>query len=1088
MSEYSNVEKPFLEQLAGLGWDVIDQGFGIPQEPDKSLRGSFREVVLKEVFKRSVSSINKTEDGVEWLTDKQLDGLLEELMDFGGVSLLETNKSILGLLFKHTVDVNEVTAEEFPEVKLIDFDEPERNHFIAINQFRIDTPGRIKDFIIPDIVLFVNGLPLGIIECKEESLFCANPMYEAITQLTRYSNQRTETAEAGLKEGDERLFWFNQMLIASCGDKAQFGTITSTDEYYYAWRDIWPEKYKEYNKPVGVEREQEVLIQGMLAKETMLDIVRNCTLFMDTGKKMVKVMCRYQQYRTVLKIVERLRKGKNADERSGVVWHTQGSGKSLTMVFAIRKLRMCDDLKDHKVVMVNDRNDLEIQLTATAALTGEKVNVVDSTKDLKKDLSGNESDLNMVMIHKFNDSDEKKTRQFIKNLIGKDGKRAEKVKKHKNFDMVNDSDRIIIMIDEAHRSQYSDLGDNLFAAFPHATKIAFTGTPLVTERHDKKTWERFGAYIDKYKLQDAVDDGATIQILYEGKTADTAINEKHDFDCKFENLFRERTPEEILAIKKKYGATGDILEAENRINAIAEDIVKHYIEDILPNGFKAQVVSSSKMAAVRYNKGIRAALQTYIAKEEEKDCPDEELLKKLRVIKTAVIVSSDGTNEKAEITAARKESKKLNAVEKFKEPFDFDDEDGEGDGGVAFLVVCDMLLTGFDAPIEQVMYIDKRIKEHNLLQAIARVNRVHKGKSRGFVVDYIGLSHNLRDALKIYSGKDVDDILASFKDVDSEVPILEQRYHRLLELFKDKGIDEIEAFVNQQIDDEGKEYWLLEDIIELLEDIKLRASFEVFLKKFLQSMDIILPHSAASDYRVPAKRFGYIFAKTKERYKDDSLNIKSAGAKVKKLINEHLVSLGINPKIAPVELLSPKFIEQMEKHKSKKAVASEMEHAIRKHCKINFQNDPAFYAKLSEKLEALIQKHKEDWDALQQELSGLRDEAIAGRDGAIEGITITHAPFYDLIGMNGFKDGEILDAHKETLKKLVRDVVDILRSKIDIINFWEQDFEVKKLKGELSDLIIFTGIDELINNSKKIVSEIMALAKNRHEEIINANL
>ncbi len=385
MSEYQFVEKPFLDQLAALGWHVIDQGPLFPTDPTKSLRTSFREINLRGVFKESVRSINLTEDGHPWLTDKQLDELYDQLCHFPAKSLNEANESVLSLLFRAQVDLNELTGEEYPNVHLIDFKHPERNHFIAINQFRIDTPGRVKDCIIPDIVLFVNGIPLAVIECKDANQIQANPMHEAFKQLMRYSDQRPETKVSGLKEGDPLLFYPNQVLIRTCGDQADFGSITSTDEaYFFPWRDIWPEKYKNYEPPLGKEREQEILIQGMLPPETFLDIIRTCTVFMDIGKTRVKVVSRYQQYRAMSKIIQRLRSGKTPIERSGVIWHTQGSGKSLTMVFAIRKIRACDDLKDFKVCLINDRKDLEKQLGSTATLTGEKPTFIDSSEKLRK--------------------------------------------------------------------------------------------------------------------------------------------------------------------------------------------------------------------------------------------------------------------------------------------------------------------------------------------------------------------------------------------------------------------------------------------------------------------------------------------------------------------------------------------------------------------------------------------------------------------------------------------------------------------------------------------------------------------------------
>ena len=1124
MSEYTYVEKPFLDQLAALDWQVVDQGAGIPTDPAKSFRANFREVILRDIFNQSVKAVNLTDDGQPWITDKQLDELHDQIMHQPGTSLLEANENILGLLYRTQIDVNEKTGEQDPNVKLIDFKHPERNHFLAMNQFRIDTPGGVKEFIIPDVVLFVNGLPLVVVECKDKNEFTSNPMYEAFRQLMRYSEQREGTKEAGLREGEPRLFFTNQILVRTCGDRAEFGTITSTEEeYFYPWRDIYPKKYRDYEPPLGKERQQELLIQGMFPKETLLDIIRTCTVFMDVSKTRAKIVSRYQQYRAMMKIIDRLRTGQTPAERSGVIWHTQGSGKSLTMVFVVRKLRMCDDLKDFKVCLINDRKNLEKQLGVTAALTGEKVTFIESSDQLKTKLATDTSNLNMVMVHKFQESQDNDVPDYLESAL-------EHIPKYETFGTVNRSERILLMIDEAHRTQAGDLGDNLFEAFPHATRLAFTGTPLIVVKDKKKTIERFGEYIDKYKLQDAVDDGVTVQILYEGKTADSAIGHKHEFDTKtdelaekhvesqmrkeenievikkeaqqkqrsFDDLVEEHTAEEILKLKKKWGTSGDILEADERVKEVADDLVGHYIGNILANGFKAQVVCSSKMAAVKYKKYIDQALAERLEEEQnkpiwasdsgtmpEEDRPnyqDDDLCKRVSFLKSVVVVSSEGTNEPAVITRSRKHAKEVSAVANFKRAFNYDDPE-KTNTGIAFLIVCDMLLTGFDAPVEQVMYVDKKVKDHNLLQTIARVNRVVKGKTRGYIIDYIGLAKHLKEALSIYGADDQKDLEGTMKDISDEVPILEDRYRRLVNLFNDNGVAGIEDFVQQRIDDSAEEFQVLEQAVELMEDLKRREDFEVYLKKFMQSMDIILPHAAANPYKVPVKRFGYILVKVKERYKDDTLNISGAGEKVKKLIDEHLVSLGINPKIPPVELLSPKFISEVEKNESPKAKASEMEHAIRKHCKVHFDEDPALYKKLSEKLEALIKQYKDNWDQLGRELFDLRTEAEAGRKEETGGVTAQEAPFYDLIGQIAFGDG-VPDGNADTVKQLVADVIGRLRDNIGIISFWSRATEVNELKGELSDLMLLTGIDEIVDNADRIVTEITALAKVRHRDIL----
>jgi len=1077
MSEYLHVEKPFLDQLAALGWTVVDQGYGmIPSDPAKGLRKTFREWLLPSIFREAVKAINP------WLTERQLEDLRSQILRQPNRTLLEANEQIQKLLFKAQVDRNEETGEPDPVVKLLDFEHPERNTFHAINQFRIDTPGCVKEFIIPDIVLFVNGIPLVVVEAKIGDATTANPMHAAFEQLLRYRDGRKETRAAGLREGEPRLFHTNLLLISTSGEKATYGGITSGYEHFYAWKDIWPQSSRQYTPPLGIEREQERLIQGMLPPRTLLQILRTCSVFMDTDSgRRVKVVCRYQQYRAACRIIDRLREGKTPTERSGVVWHTQGSGKSLTMVFVSRMIRAAADLADFKILLINDRVDLEDQLSATAKLIGGRVNVIESTAQLRAHLSGGASDINMVMTHKFMERCEELPTVVREALVSYGAPPS-----GDTFGVVNRSERILLMIDEAHRTQGSDLGDNIFEAFPNATRIAFTGTPLISEQHGtKRTTKRFGEYIDTYKLMDAVHDGATLQILYEGRTADTALKDKNGFDTKFEDLFRHRTEEEIAAIKRKYGASGDILEAEKRIEAIAKDLVAHYIDNILPDGFKAQVVCHSKLAAVRYQKAIRAALVERLDQEKLKPRPDSELIRRIAFLKAAVVVSSDATNELAVITQARKEAKRWNAVENFCKPFNLDDPD-KNLTGIAFLIVCDMLLTGFDAPVEQVMYIDKRLKEHNLLQAIARVNRVTTGKQRGFIVDYIGLANHLSTALSIYAEEDAEDIQSGLKNLLTELPILEERYQRLLHHFRVAGVPQIEAFVKGSLSNAAADVEVVHAAVTSMKDIKRRADFEVYLKKFLQSLNLILPHASGHPYRGPARRFGYLLRMTKERYKDESLDIADAGAKVKALINEHLVDLGINPKIPPIELLSDDFIANVHKHSQgdPEAKASEMEHAIRKHCTVHFDEDPAFYKKLSEKLEKLIQDHQDNWKVLAVEYEKLRLEATEGRKECHTGMSKEATTFYDHVIQIAFDGGTVSTEHVEAVKALMQRVVEMLQATIDIIDFWKKPIEVKKLRGNIGTEILITGILPLVARQERIAVEIVKLAEKRHTELI----
>lgn len=455
-------------------------------------------------------------------------------------------------------------------------------------------------------------------------------------------------------------------------------------------------------------------------------------------------------------------------------------------------------------------------------------------------------------------------------------------------------------------------------------------------------------------------------------------------------------------------------------------------------------------------------------------------------MKPVTVLSADATNELAVVTEARKEAKCWNAVENFCKPFDFDDPDKELTG-IAFLVVCDMLLTGFDAPIEQVMYLDKRLREHNLLQAIARVNRVATGKHRGFVVDYIGLANHLSHALSIYAAEDAQDIQQGLKNLLTELPILEERYQRLLQHFRSSAVTDIEAFVTGALATPETEVAVVHAAVGAMKDIKRRADFEVYLKKFLQSLNLILPHEAGHLYRGPAKRFGYLLRMVKERYKDDSLDLADAGAKVKALINEHLMDLGINPKIPPVELLSDDFMANVRKHAggNPEAKASEMEHAIRKHCTVHFEEDPAFYKRLSDKLEKLIQEHKDNWEALAEAYEQLREEALGGRKEVVEGLTKEATTFYEYVLHLAFDRHEAPAEYRQPLKHVMTRIVEILQETIDIIDFWKKPVEVKKLRGTIDTELLLSNIPALIERHERIAVEIVKLAERRHRDLIS---
>ncbi|MBU7029160.1 MAG: type I restriction endonuclease subunit R [Theionarchaea archaeon] len=1052
--EFRYVEKPFMEQLRKQGWDIIlSEDDRSKFFPNLTLRNNFDEVIIESHLRDALRKLN------DWLTDEQVEEVINEIKRIGlRKGLIEANRDFTNLLLeKTTVSENTRTGEKSPNVTIIDLENPENNDFLAVNQFRVNTPGTLRDYIVPDIVLFINGIPIGVVECKYPDETEANPMEEGINQLKRYSNTREDVHE---REGNERLFYYNQIMISTMGDEARMGTITSDYDHYLEWKDTYPLVLDPKLSS------QERLILGALTKNNIIDLIRNFTIFTETEKGKIKVVARYHQYRAVNKIIKRLLTEKTPEARSGVIWHTQGSGKSMSMVFLIRKLRTIDQLKRLKVVIVTDRLDLEEQLSETAGLA-EKVYPVKNTKELEAELGTDTSNLVMVM-----------TQKFLKRTKGRSVE--DELPEYIEFPVLNTSEDILVLVDEAHRTQSGIFGANVIASLPRSTRIGFTGTPLITRRAKKKTYEIFGSYIDKYRIKESIADGVTRQIKYEGKAGRTRIKDRKKMDIEFEDMFADKTKEELNLIKKKYGTEGNVLEAEKRIKGIAKDIVNHYFENIFDNGFKAQIVASSRRAAVRYKRAIDEAVEEYIRSYEASENVDKERLKLMKFLKSVVRITWENNDPPEWIRLAKEAKINLGHDSKnFKSKFNFK----KPNTGIAFLIVKDMLLTGFDAPVEQVMYIDKKMTDHTLLQAIARVNRVAKGKDVGYIVDYYGITNHLKEALDAYSSEDlqIDEVLT---DVLTELPILRDRYEQLITLFKDKEIAKIEDYVNYRIESAEEQLRILEECLNVLEDVKVRADFHVKFKLFLRSMDILFSKPAAREYIPPLRAFGHIHNRARHRFRDDSINILGAGKKVRRLIDNYLLFLGIDTRIEPVDVISDTFEQEINKRRSSRSQASEMEHAIRKHCKIYFNTDPVLYKRISEKLELILKRFKENWDEQVKCLKELREEMKRGRIVAQSGLDPKkHAPFYDMLADIVYENENIPEKNQGVLKKVIIGIVDDMSTEIQKVGFWDSPSKRRKLRALIDDRLISSGIPEVYDKKEKIVTDFMKLARSRMREV-----
>lgn len=1084
--EYIYVERPTLVQLEEQGWKILElEMFG--QKPKESYRESFDEIVIKSELETAIKEINKDETGKCFVTDEQIESLIHELTSPERKSLLALNEEITKNFIQSypTIGKSDLNIEEGRPVKLIDYENWKNNRFLAISQYQIKSP---NGNIFPDITLFVNGIPLCVIECKHAKGVDSDPIYTGIEDLRMYQGIGTNLDES-IKTSNERLFWYNQILVSCSQDSAFYGTIGSMAEHFNEWKTIHPD-LNPYKIGKSQNRREE-LIQGMFTPKNFLDIIYHFNLFMDIetadgGNVRVKTLCRYQQFRAVSKAVDRLDSDKPKEERSGVIWHTQGSGKSLTMVFLVKKLRSHEKLKKLKVVMVTDRRDLDGQLGKTAVLTGEKPVLVKKISEIPEKLGNTTNNIVMTTIQKFLGRDDD---------VDDEDEVLEEENEVEEYPEINDSPNVLIVVDEAHRTHNSSLGVRLNAAFPNAVKIAFTGTPLISDKHKKKTLQTFGNgndYIDKYKFGEAIEDGATLAILYEGKTVKKGQINRDEFEDEFEEMFSDKTPEELKRIKKKYGTEGDVLEAESRIKAISKSIVKHYVENILPNGFKAQVVASSRIAAYRYSICINEEIKKYLSDHKNDEEMSEKTKDRLGIAKAILVVSSRGKPTKTQeqgkpLSKEQKEKQekedkliegsksKLSVVDQtFKKAFNLE----KPDTGVCFLCVKDMLLTGFDAPIEQVMYIDKRMVEHNLLQAIARVNRKSKGKSRGFIVDYIGITDYLLDALKIYSEEDVKDIKKTFINKEEEIPTLEARYRAIIQIFDKSSTNKFKEFLENKIKDPDEVNEINTICLDHLHEPDTRGKFELAYKSFLESLDILMPDKVCAPYLRPAGRIGQLLVDAKRMYeRRNPTTVMGAGEKVKNLINKFYKAEGVDDVIPPVEITDKeKFKNETNSTGSKRSRAKAKVGGLRKHFKDNFSKDPSRYKRLSEKLDEILKKYEDNWDEQIALLNDLIDEVDSGRKDVV--LDPIKDRFLDLFN-DRVKELMTEKEPRSSYVNFVNTVVEHIKSRTnEIKDFWNPTHiqNQNALESEIQDLFLDL-CPELFDQKEQATKELLKLAR-----------
>lgn len=1015
LDERNHVELPLLAQLKTLGYTIIDTTDSGGNDLLATGRDDFSQTYLPGVLRASIKTLNP------WLEDDQLDGVLHELLSFPAAGLVQTNQLAHERLLKGlVVEENRKTGERTPTVKLLDFTgiqefrNPTGNQYHAVCQFKVRVPADpTGKHIKPDVVLFVNGLPFVVIEAKSPKV--NDPLYEAIEQLTRYTNQ---DKFKGL--GNAGLFTFNQVTVATWRTGAVFGTVTTTTrKHFYRWSDPYPAELPEVWRADPASQsspnDQERLAHGLLKPAHLLSLLASFTVFQITDSgHLIKVVGRHQQFRAVHKAVARLRQGATPRQRGGIVWHTQGSGKSLTMMFLVREMYRHADLQDYKIVFVTDRTQLESQLRETSQVLGYPVTVASSVAALQAKLRTTTADVVMAMIHKFQETE----LQAV-------------------FPELNPSARILVLTDEAHRSQFSRLAANLDKALPNATSIGFTGTPT------EKTSKKFGSYIDEYTMREANADGVTLRIVYEGRTHESELSDEAAAEGRFADVFADFSVDEQLEVLPR--ATRDAyLESMPVIRAKVRDMLRHFAEHILPNGFKAQIVANSREAAVRYYEALQEALPELIA-ELEKDNPTLVPLSQLRALRAAVVFSH-AHNDPARLEAHTHEVDHIRHIAQFKQKFPTTvpgPSEPVAPGSLGILIVNNMLLTGFDAPIEQVLYLDRVIVAHNLLQTIARVNRVYnEDKTRGFVIDYVGVGKHLKAALAAYDEKAREEITDELDSFDQELQAVQHAYQQLLALATTHDLPDLTD---------------LDAWYELFYDEDFRFEFSAKFLKFARALDALYPHKEALDYEADLKEFAQLNVMAGRHYHDERLSLKGVPAKLRAILDEYLVAHGIEQKVAPLDITTDEFEQQFATIRSPKARAAGVEHAIRHHLDVTIASeDPELYASFVAQLKGILTQFRDNWNEILKHLEELRQRIRRQQQEPTYGLSRRREMptfrilVHEIIGADAKPTEDQIGA----LVPITREIVDRMKLELNRADFWRNPIAQSRLKAELQDLVL----------------------------------
>lgn len=942
MSEYRLAEKPALDALTSMGYVALHP------EAAMLMRQEANRVLLKPVLIEALQALN------EGLAAEDAEAIYSDLSTLSDNE--EWQRRLRGAYSRRLKG----EAKDKP-VALIDFKRPDRNRYHVVRQFKVEA----QRSRIADLVVSVNGIPLVVIEAKCP-LKAADRSGQAFEQIKQYERDIP------------RLFYPNAFSIVTDGMATLYGAYRAPAKFYAPWPDPWPRKRDEFPDDLSKD------LWCLLEPSRLLDLLAHFIVFEtdpDDGQRIKKV-CRYQQFRAVNKAVNRVAEG---TKKKGLIWHTQGSGKSLTMVFLALKLKThltldAPSLQNPNILVLTDRIDLDDQIAKTFVACGlPNPKQAASVTELREAVArGGSGQILMSTIFKFQGSKEP----------------------------IPNSEDWIVLVDECHRTQEKDLGAFLSATLPNARFFGFTGTPI--KKADKDTYARFSepgeTYLDKYGIDDAVRDGATVPILYEGRKTEWSINEA-EIDILFDRWFVDLPDEKREKLKQKGVSLALIAKHPERIRLIARDIWEHFKQTCRPDGFKAQIVAIDRESVVLY----RAALADVITADLIKDgMAEDDAAAKAHGMIACVFSKAQTDGYPSEDPAIESVRQQLNAY--------FLDDDGEKAVKKAFkgktdepsfLIVCDKLLTGFDAPNEHVMYLDKPLREHGLLQAIARTNRTCSvkrpdgtsvDKPHGRIVDYIGVTQNLEDALSSYRADDVQNALVNLDLLRRDLRKTHAEFMRLKRLMGLNGMDEkAAAYAVEKLVSDGRE----DDWFEL----------QRLGRHFVRTYGDLSPEPAILDFTEDMKWAATFLRLAQQAItKDESLDHLTYSSKIRDMLEEHVRATGLSTTVRLRNITDPDFKDDFQT--DSQSEEERKESFIRKAAELKrvtrelVDKNPAQYGRFSERVMEIIRRFEEGQIAAGEGLKAFEDltggiEAEAGahtelgmdeRAFAILRIMETHAP------------------------------------------------------------------------------------------------